>query len=139
MGVGVMKATDRKQQGLAVVEMTLILPFLLLLLLGGIEYGCLFLRSQQITNAARQGARAAILPGATEGEVLTLVESLMTHANMSDYTAGVTLGTPTPQGRATVEVWVQVPTASVAIVNAPGFLPIPANLGASITMAVEGS
>ncbi len=34
----------------------------LLVMLGAIEYGWLFFNVQQITNAARQGARVAILP-----------------------------------------------------------------------------
>ena len=44
------------------VEAAIVFPILLMLTLGAIEYGWLFLNAQQVTNAARQGARIAILP-----------------------------------------------------------------------------
>ena len=50
-----------RQSGLATIEMAMVLPLLMLLTLGVIEYGWMFLKSQQITNAARQGARAGAL------------------------------------------------------------------------------
>ena len=124
-----------KQKGLALVEMTLILPFLLLLLLGGIEYGWLFLRSQQITNTARQGARAACVRGASPGAVDALIKQLMISAGMSTYNHTWLINGLDPS---TVNLRITVPTSSVAIVNAPGFLPIPVNLGASVTMVIEG-
>jgi Flp pilus assembly protein TadG len=44
------------------VEFALILPLLLLLLLGIMDFGFLFQRYEVVTNAAREGARVAILP-----------------------------------------------------------------------------
>ena len=51
-----------RRDGLAVVEMAIVLPLLILLTFGMIEYGWLFLRSQEISNAARQGARIGVWP-----------------------------------------------------------------------------
>ncbi len=45
------------RRGTAAVEAALILPLLMLLLLGVIEYGWIYLKSEQIANAARHGAR----------------------------------------------------------------------------------
>jgi Flp pilus assembly protein TadG len=52
----------RSERGAELVEFALILPLLLLVLLGIMDFGLLFQRYEVITNAAREGARVAILP-----------------------------------------------------------------------------
>ncbi len=47
----------RNQTGSAAVEFALVLPLLLLILFGTIEYGILMYDQSVITNAAREGAR----------------------------------------------------------------------------------
>ena len=49
------------QRGAVLVEMALILPILLFLFVGVVDYGVI-LREYQIKNAAREGARLSILP-----------------------------------------------------------------------------
>jgi len=63
-----MSQTNKNQhrRGAAMVEMAIVLVLLLMLSLGVIEYGWLFLTMQRITNAARQGARVAAPLGATD-------------------------------------------------------------------------
>jgi hypothetical protein len=51
----------RNQKGAALIEFAIILPLLLLLVFGSIEFGLLFYNKQVITNASREGARAAIV------------------------------------------------------------------------------
>ena len=52
-----MKLHDQK--GLAMVELALLLPLLLLILLGIIEFGRALFVKNDLTNAAREGARRA--------------------------------------------------------------------------------
>jgi Flp pilus assembly protein TadG len=52
----------KDQKGVALVEFAIALPLLLLLLFGFIEFGVLLHNKQVITNASREGARAAINP-----------------------------------------------------------------------------
>ena len=47
--------------GSAVIEAALVLPVLILVTFGTIEYGWLFLKSQQIGNAARNASRMGII------------------------------------------------------------------------------
>ena len=59
-------AMDRRmkrkgQEGQALVEFALVIPVLLLLLLGVIEFGLLLYNQQVITNASREGARFGIV------------------------------------------------------------------------------
>ena len=50
-----------RQHGAALVEFAIVLPLLLLLVGGIIEFGLLFYNKQVITNASREGARAGIV------------------------------------------------------------------------------
>jgi len=49
----------KKRKGSAMVEMALVLPLLILLLVGIVEFSRVLMVKQVITNAAREGARAA--------------------------------------------------------------------------------
>ena len=51
----------RDESGQALVEMALIMPVLLLLVLGIVEFGRAFLAKQAVTDAAREGARHAVV------------------------------------------------------------------------------
>ena len=132
------KVVKPRYRGTAVVEMALVLPLLLLLTMGAIEYGWLFLKAQQITNATRQGARLAIRPDSTNEEVLTAIENLLVGAGMDSY--AVNFEPPDIALLAVgenLEVSVTVASASVVMIDA-GFLPVPENLGAAVTMTKEG-
>ena len=132
----------RKQhsRGAVAVEAALILPLLLLLTLGAIKYGWLFLKAQQITNATRHGARLAILPDSTTEDVENAIINMLADTNISINAGNITI-TPAditiPAIGDAIEVRVTVPTADVDIMNVSLF-PTFANLGASVTMAKEG-
>ena len=49
------------QKGASLVEFALVLPLLMLILWGIIEFGLLLYNKQVITNASREGARAGIV------------------------------------------------------------------------------
>ena len=61
------KATD--DHGAAVVEFALVLPLLMLMVFGTIQFGLLFNRQQALHAAAREGARVAALPSTTQAEI----------------------------------------------------------------------
>lgn len=48
------------ERGAAIVEFAIVLPFLLLLLVGIVEFGLLFYNQQVLTNSSREGARSGI-------------------------------------------------------------------------------
>jgi len=56
-----MKIKDKAQNGQVIIEFALILPILLLILGGIIEFGILLYNKQVITNASREAARAGII------------------------------------------------------------------------------
>ena len=53
----------RGEEGAQIIEFALVLPMLLLVVLGIAEFGFIFQRYEVLTNAAREGARMAVLPG----------------------------------------------------------------------------
>ena len=68
--------TVKKQRGTAAVEFAIVLPVLVLLLFGTIEFGLLLYNQQVMTNASREGARAGIVsqtPRVSDGEIAAVV------------------------------------------------------------------
>ncbi|MFP3984294.1 MAG: TadE/TadG family type IV pilus assembly protein [Desulfurivibrionaceae bacterium] len=54
-------APEKRERGASAVEFALILPVLLLILFGIIEFGILLFDKAMLTNASREGARAGIV------------------------------------------------------------------------------
>jgi Flp pilus assembly protein TadG len=77
----------RNARGQALIEMAIALPLLLLLIGGIVDFGFLFQSYEVVTNAAREGARVAVLPGYTAADVQDRVASYITAAGLP--------GTPT--------------------------------------------
>ena len=68
----------KSQRGAELIEFALIFPLLLLVMLGIIDFGFMFQRYEVLTNATREGARIAVLPGYTTPDVKTRVCSYLT-------------------------------------------------------------
>jgi Flp pilus assembly protein TadG len=81
-------ACDRRRFGGAVLETVLVLPVLLYLAFGIVEFGYYFYVKHSLEGAARDGCRAFIAAGATLTDVNNSVSSAMTAANLgsSGYT-----------------------------------------------------
>ncbi len=125
---------------MAVVEAALILPILLILTFGMIEYSWMFLKSQNITNAARAGARIAATADGTNAQVTSAVSTLMTSYNLQN--TGYTVTTnPLNVGTAAKGTMITV-TISFSYANAQvtgmSLFPVPSTLHASATMEKEG-
>ena len=138
----VRKRKGNRSRGAAAVEAALVMPILLLVTFGAMKYGWLFLRAQQITNAARYGARVAVRADASTDDVTTSIANLMTAAGMGDSGYNVTI---TQEGVAwdelqagnAITVTVIVPGANIDIMDVSLF-PDVGDIGASVTMAKEG-
>lgn len=63
----------KSERGAELIEFALVLPLLLLVMLGIAEFGFIFMRYEVVTNAAREGARMAVLPGYSTADVQTRV------------------------------------------------------------------
>lgn len=56
-----LRTSRRGEHGQATIELALTLPLLLLVVLGVFDFGLMFQRFEVVTNAAREGARLAVL------------------------------------------------------------------------------
>lgn len=65
------------------VETAIVLPLLLLFILGIIEFGRAVMVQQILTNAAREGARQATLPGTSTAVVEAAVEGYLDNTSVS--------------------------------------------------------
>lgn len=68
----------KSERGAELIEFALIFPLLLLVLVGMIDFGFLFQRYEVLTNAAREGARIAVLPNYTAADVQSRVCGYLT-------------------------------------------------------------
>ena len=82
------------ERGSQIIEAALVLPLLLLMVLGILDFGLLFWRFESVTNAAREGARVAILPGYSTTDVENRVEQYLDDAGLSGTTAVTTVVAP---------------------------------------------
>ncbi len=132
--------TRLHRRGIATIEMALVMPLLLILTFGLIEYGWLFLKSQQVTNAARQGARIAARPDADNSLALASVASAMDNAGLAASGYAVTLSpgdVTSPLSGQLLTVSVNVDYENIRLLGLP-FVPMPSTIAASTTMAKEG-
>jgi Flp pilus assembly protein TadG len=93
-------AVSRRESGQELVELALVLPLLLLLILGILEFSVVVFSYHSITGAAREGARYGILlpddqtgiEAAARSRVPALDQSALTVAvGRTEYTIGVTV------------------------------------------------
>lgn len=63
------KTRLRSERGAELIEFALVFPVLLMVVLGIVDFGFLFQRMEVVTNAAREGARIAVLPGYAVADV----------------------------------------------------------------------
>jgi Flp pilus assembly protein TadG len=87
-------ARVRSQTGAELVEFAMVLPILLLVFGGIVDFGLLLQRQQVVTNAAREGARLAVLPGYTSADVQARVTQFVREGINSDSAAPVATLTP---------------------------------------------
>ena len=81
----------RRRRGGALLEAALVLPILLALSFGTVEYGYFFFVKQSFQGASRDGSRAAIVPGATNADVTNAVAVSLNAAGLgsSGYTVSI--------------------------------------------------
>ncbi len=112
----------KNRRGTAVVEFAVVAPVFFLLVFGMIEYGRMVMVQQIITNASREGARQAVLDGATSSSVDTAVTSYLTGASISGADVVTNPADPSSAGYgASVTVTVSVPFSAVSWLPSPMF------------------
>jgi len=135
-----------RRSGNAVLDMAFVLPILLMLTFGAVEYGYALFIKHSLQAAAREGARAAIVAGATAADVQKAVDDSMLACGFAqtEYTRPPTIipaGWATSSAGTTITVTVQTTWATAGISLLPtamgGIGPTKQLTGAT-TMRKEG-
>jgi len=118
--MGVLMNTHNEQtdtanmKGAAVVELAVVLPLLLTIVFGIIEFGWVFMVRETLVNASREGCRVAVLQGSTQQDVTDQVDASMAGAGLSSYSVEITSSTP---GNPNETVQVLIPYADVSLLG----------------------
>jgi len=88
------------ERGAALVEFALAVPLLLVVIAGIVDFGFLFQRYEVVTNAAREGARMATLPGYSDPNVIDAYVRSYVQKGLSLSTGA--MSTVMPSGSVTV-------------------------------------
>jgi Flp pilus assembly protein TadG len=92
----------RSESGAELVELAVVLPLLLILIAGIVDFGFLLQSFAVVTNAAREGARVGVLPGYNATDIQGRVASYITAAGLPGTpTTTVTAVTVNPGGGGT--------------------------------------
>lgn len=86
----------RSERGQSLIEMVLVLPLLLLVLFGILEFANAWRVYQNITNSAREGARRATVLSSTQVEVQQQIDNRLTAGGLDPAKANVRLVLCTP-------------------------------------------
>jgi Flp pilus assembly protein TadG len=130
------------RRSVELLEVAVVLPLVLLLLFGLLEFGWMFLLAQQVTHAARHGARIGATADASNADVLQAVEAMLTDRGMGGLatvnitSGGVDLADLDSGETLTVEVSVPYDAVGLGVPLLAGFAP--ESLRASVSMAKEG-
>jgi len=127
-----MKTHSHREQGQSIVEFALIFMVLILLTLGFLDLGRAVYMQSVLANAAREGARAAIInssPRPTDADIRAAVRANAIGVQLAD--SDITIN-PSPQRVPGQPVSVTVTTNYAAI-----FLPYQTTLVSTARMTVE--
>ena len=72
----------RGERGAALVETAFVLPIMLLVCVGILEFGRAYQTWQVVTNASREGARVAILPEYVDASVVSRVKTYLKNGGL---------------------------------------------------------
>jgi Flp pilus assembly protein TadG len=126
---------SRRSRGQAMVEFTLILPMLLLLILGIYQFGQTYADYIQVTNAARDGGRKALVSRSDASgvaDVVTTAKNSTWWLNKNQIAVTVSPGQPWTTGQ-NVTVTVTYPYS----INLLGFVVASGTLKSTTTVRME--
>ena len=133
----------RSATGAALLEAAITIPLLLFVSVGIFEFGRAYQTWQVVTNAAREGARLAVLPSANVSTVQQRVRDYMQAGQLSRYaTAGVSVNTSatlTVNGTAVSasQVTVTYPFTFIVLQPVARLVSSQTALGGAVTMSAQ--
>lgn len=128
----------KTERGQALVEMALVLPILILIIFGIVEFGRILNAKLIVTGASREGARYAAVNGATvtDTQISDMVKSAAPSLKPADVTVNISPAQSSRTRGVAVAVSVYYPVDIIAPVIS-AFTGDPYTVSAQTTMRVE--
>jgi Flp pilus assembly protein TadG len=133
------------ERGAAMLETAIMLPLVLLVCVGIFEFGRAYQAWQVLTNAAREGARVAVLPGTSDAAVQTRVQAYLVAGQLPNAAAAtvnisrtqtISIGTGTASAS---RVTVNYPFDFIVLQPIARMVVADATAGESLTMAASAT
>jgi len=129
------KARLTGQKGQSIVETALILPIIILILTGIIDFGLMFNNYLVITNASREAARNAAV-GATDAEIAIMVSNMTSSLDATKLSTSIYPGQALRKKGDEVVVTIEYDNALLTPIIS-SIIPNPMHLEAKTTMRME--
>ena len=128
-----MRKSKKIRQGAVTVEFAIVLPILITFVFAGLEFSRVNMIRNTVINAAYEGARKGIVPGATSSECESAANQLLDIVDISGGTAVASAITPDAES---VTMTVTVPITSANSFVTPQFF-FGKTIAASVTLPRE--
>ena len=127
----------QNERGAAFLETAVTLPIVLMICVGVFEFGRAYQTWQLLTNAARQGARVAVVGGTTDFDIETAVRTYMAAERLGNAgTAPIAVNRKVALGsKSGTEVTIQYPFSFILLDPAVRFVRPASTTGAPLTIS----
>ena len=134
MNASLKNILTNSRRGQTLIEFAMILPILMMLIFGVIEFGRYLYLKNSVTNAAREGARKAVVTNPWSDS--TVKQYLVDNSPISLNLGNINITPTSPTPGAAVTVTVKIPFTSVVPSLIPQFTNL-SSIRASATMRYE--
>ena len=126
----------RNERGNALIETAITVPIVLLIAVGIFEFGRAYQTQQVLTNAAREGARQAVIEGVSDATVTATVRNYLTGGGLTavDPVISRTVPFPGPGCPCASRVTINYPFNFIVLQPVARLVSRTATVGAPITM-----
>lgn len=129
-----LRMLGQDQRGAAAVEFAFIMPILLLMFSGILQFGSVMFLENHMTNVAREASRRVAVGELTEAAAATMVQDVLVNWGV---TYQVTVATAdADDGNQDVTVAISLPLSEAALIDVLGLFDT-GNLSTSVTMRME--
>ncbi len=129
-----LRALGRDQRGAAAVEFAFIMPILLLMFSGILQFGSVMFIENHMTNVAREASRRVAVGELSKADAATMVQDVLINWGV---TYQVSIATEdADDGNEDVTVAISLPLSEAALIDVLGLFDT-GNLSTSVTMRME--
>ncbi len=129
-----LRALGQDQRGAAAVEFAFIMPILLVMFSGILQFGTVMFLENHMTNVAREASRRVAVGELTEADAATMVQGALVNWGVT-YTVSIATE-DADDGNEDVTVAISLPLSDAALMDVLGLFDT-GNLSTSVTMRME--